>query len=118
MERLRSISPPATALSHGWIDTQPNASIGSATPFESFPGRPRSNWSAQSTRVFDSALCRTRASAPTTNHHYHACWRLDFDTAGNNVVREFNDPPLVGTSNWPTKSFETRPSATLGASAG
>jgi hypothetical protein len=40
-------------------------------------------------------------------HHHHAYWRLDFDirTAGNNRVREFNDPPLGG-SNWHTKGFE------------
>ena len=40
-------------------------------------------------------------------HHHHAYWRLDFDirTAGNNRVREFNDPPL-GSSSWHTKRFE------------
>jgi Copper amine oxidase, enzyme domain len=43
-------------------------------------------------------------------HHHHVYWRLDFDirSAGNNRVREFNDPPLVGTGNWHTKSFEIR----------
>jgi hypothetical protein len=43
-------------------------------------------------------------------HHHHAYWRLDFDirTAANNRVREFNDPPLVGSSNWHTKTFEIR----------
>ncbi|SDC02458.1 Copper amine oxidase, enzyme domain [Variovorax sp. CF079] len=43
-------------------------------------------------------------------HHHHVYWRLDFDirTAGNNRVREFNDPPLVGSSKWHTKSFEIR----------
>jgi hypothetical protein len=43
-------------------------------------------------------------------HHHHAYWRLDFDieTAGNNRVQEFNDPPLVGGSNWHQKSFEIR----------
>jgi hypothetical protein len=42
-------------------------------------------------------------------HHHHAYWRLDFDirTAGNNRVREFNDPPL-GRSRWHTKNFEIR----------
>ena len=41
-----------------------------------------------------------------TRHHHHAYWRLDFDirTAGNNIVREFNDPPLIGSSNWHAKS--------------
>ena len=43
-------------------------------------------------------------------HHHHVYWRLDFDirTAGNNRVREFNDPPLVGNSHWHNKSFEIR----------
>jgi hypothetical protein len=43
-------------------------------------------------------------------HHHHVYWRLDFDirTAGNNRVREFNNPPLVGNSSWHNKSFETR----------
>jgi Copper amine oxidase, enzyme domain len=43
-------------------------------------------------------------------HHHHVYWRLDFDirTAGNNRVREFNDPPLFGNQNWHTKSFEIR----------
>ena len=43
-------------------------------------------------------------------HHHHAYWRLDFDirTAGNNIVREFNNPILVGNSNWHDKTFEIR----------
>jgi hypothetical protein len=43
-------------------------------------------------------------------HHHHVYWRLDFDirTAGNNRVREFNDPPLVGSSKWHEKRFEIR----------
>ena len=43
-------------------------------------------------------------------HPHHVYWRLDFDirTAGNNRVREFNDPPLFGASKWHTKSFEIR----------
>ena len=41
-------------------------------------------------------------------HHHHAYWRLDFDivSAGGNRVEEFNDPPLVGASNWHRKRFE------------
>ncbi|MDQ4048994.1 MAG: hypothetical protein M3131_06400 [Actinomycetota bacterium] len=41
-------------------------------------------------------------------HHHHAYWRLDFDirTAGDNIVREFNDPPLLGKSKWHTIRFE------------
>jgi hypothetical protein len=43
-------------------------------------------------------------------HHHHVYWRLDFDlrTAANNHVREFNDPPLFGSSNWHDKLFEIR----------
>ena len=43
-------------------------------------------------------------------HHHHAYWRLDFDigTPGNNVVHEFNDPPIFKSTNWHTKTFEIR----------
>jgi len=43
-------------------------------------------------------------------HHHHVYWRLDFDirTAGNNRVREFNDPPLIGNSKWHDKVYEIR----------
>jgi len=43
-------------------------------------------------------------------HIHHVYWRLDFDirTPGHNVVEEFNDPPIVGNSNWHTKQFEIR----------
>jgi hypothetical protein len=49
-------------------------------------------------------------------HHHHVYWRLDFDirTAGNNRVREFNDPPLIGNQNWHTKRFEIRRPRDLG----
>lgn len=41
-------------------------------------------------------------------HTHHVYWRLDFDirTPGHNVIEEFNDPPIVGNSNWHTKQFE------------
>lgn len=60
--------------------------------------RPRFGFSA----VKSSCVC--------TVHHHHAYWRLDFDirTAGDNVVREFNDPPLIGSSNWHNKNYEIR----------
>lgn len=59
--------------------------------------RPRFGFSA----VQSSCVC--------TVHHHHVYWRLDFDvrTAGNNVVREFNDPPLFA-SNWHNKNYEIR----------
>ncbi|MDC8449853.1 MAG: hypothetical protein LV473_16060 [Nitrospira sp.] len=43
-------------------------------------------------------------------HHHHVYWRFDFDirTAGNNHVREFNDPPLIGAGKWHDKRFEIR----------
>jgi hypothetical protein len=45
-----------------------------------------------------------------SEHVHHAYWRFDFDirTAWNNQVEEYNDPPLIGNSNWHTKSYETR----------
>jgi len=54
------------------------------------------------TGVTNSCICNV--------HHHHCYWRLDFDlrSAGNNRVREFNDPPLSGSSKWHTKSFEIR----------
>ncbi len=43
-------------------------------------------------------------------HHHHAYWRFDFDirTAGNNLVEEFNDPPLFPPNNWHRKRYEIR----------
>ena len=65
------------------------------------------------TRTARSA--RASASGPRQlvrlhEHYHHAYWRLDFDlrTAGNNIVREFNDPPLSGGTKWHTKRFETQ----------
>jgi hypothetical protein len=49
-------------------------------------------------------------------HHHHVYWRLDFDirTPWNNVVEEFNDPPIIGSSNWHTKTYEIRRSRDQG----
>jgi Copper amine oxidase, enzyme domain len=60
--------------------------------------RPRFGFSA----VSSSCVCNL--------HHHHVYWRLDFDirTAGNNLVREFNDPPLVGNTKWHDKNYEVR----------
>jgi hypothetical protein len=43
-------------------------------------------------------------------HHHHAYWRFDFDVvdAARNEVREFNDPPLSGSSNWHLLRHEIR----------
>jgi hypothetical protein len=50
----------------------------------------------------------TASSCVCVRHHHHAYWRLDFDiqSPGNNVVDEFNDPPLVPGSGWHRKSYE------------
>ena len=58
--------------------------------------RPRFGFSART----NSCVCNV--------HHHHPYWRFDFDirTAGNNRVREYNDPPLAGRSHWHTKMFE------------
>jgi Cu2+-containing amine oxidase len=60
--------------------------------------RPRFGFSA----VQNSCVCNV--------HNHHVYWRFDFDirTAGNNIVREFNDPPLIGRSKWHDKTFEIR----------
>ena len=60
--------------------------------------RPRFGFSA----VQNSCVCNV--------HHHHPYWRFDFDirTAGNNRVREYNNPPLIGKSHWHTKTFEIR----------
>jgi hypothetical protein len=58
--------------------------------------RPRFGFDA----VASSCVCNV--------HHHHVYWRLDFDieTAGGNVVREFNDPPIVGNHHWHDKATE------------
>ena len=60
--------------------------------------RPRFGFSA----VSSSCVCNV--------HHHHAYWRFDFDlrTPGNNLVREFNDPPLVSNKKWHDKNYEVQ----------
>jgi hypothetical protein len=50
----------------------------------------------------------TSSSCVCIRHHHHVYWRFDFDieTPGNNVVQEFNDPPLIPGTNWHTKQYE------------
>jgi hypothetical protein len=50
----------------------------------------------------------TASSCVCIQHHHHVYWRLDFDiqTAGGNLVSEFNDPPIVPGTHWHTKSYE------------
>jgi Copper amine oxidase, enzyme domain len=58
--------------------------------------RPRFGFSA----VRNACVCNV--------HHHHVYWRLDFDigTAENNVVREFNSPPIFPPDNWHAHRFE------------
>ena len=61
---------------------------------------PRFGFTAVNT---SSCVCNT--------HHHHAYWRFDFDihTASNNRVKEFNDPPLTGSSSkWHTINYEIK----------
>jgi hypothetical protein len=48
------------------------------------------------------------SSCVCNKHHHHVYWRLDFDirTPGNNVVREYNDPPVFGRSKWHATQYE------------
>jgi hypothetical protein len=57
--------------------------------------RPRFGFSA----VNNPCVCRV--------HHHHVYWRFDFDiiTEGNNVVWEYNSPPIT-SSNWHINNFE------------
>jgi copper amine oxidase-like protein len=43
-------------------------------------------------------------------HTHHAYWRFDFDilSAGDNIVEEYNNPPVVPNTNWHTKVYEIR----------
>jgi hypothetical protein len=54
-------------------------------------------------RVLEGANCVCVA------HHHHVYWRFDFDieTAGKNLVTEYNNPPLFD-SNYHDKLFEIR----------
>jgi hypothetical protein len=60
--------------------------------------RPRFGFSA----VDSSCVCEI--------HHHHVYWRFDLDigTAQDNMVREFNSPPIVGSSNWHAFQFEAK----------
>lgn len=67
--------------------------------------------------LLDDGMIRPRFGfAATANpctckpHTHHAYWRFDFDilTAGDNIVEEFNDPPIIGNNNWHTKLYEIR----------
>lgn len=61
--------------------------------------RPRFGFAA----VRNPCTCRS--------HTHHAYWRLDFDITGpdNNLVQEYNDPPVGGTlTPWQTMRFEVR----------
>src|ERR1700730_13968748 len=50
----------------------------------------------------------TSSSCVCNRHHHHVYWRLDFDieTASDNLIREFNNPPIIPGTNWHTKLYE------------
>jgi hypothetical protein len=60
--------------------------------------KPRFGFSA----VNNSCVCDT--------HHHHVYWRLTFNVGGskNNLVEEYNDPPISGSSNWHVIEYETK----------
>jgi hypothetical protein len=60
--------------------------------------KPRFGFSA----VTDSCVCNP--------HHHHVYWRLNFDVGNTkkNVVEEYNDPPISGSSNWHLIKYETK----------
>jgi hypothetical protein len=60
--------------------------------------RPRFKFTA----VSNSCVCKV--------HVHHCYWRLDFDivTAGNNLVQEYNNPPIIPNTNWHKKEFEIK----------
>ncbi len=43
-------------------------------------------------------------------HTHHCYWRFDFDirTAGNNLVQEYNNPPIIPNTNWHKKVYEIK----------
>ena len=52
----------------------------------------------------------TRNPCTCQTHTHHVYWRFDFDVLGseNNVVQEYNDPPIMETANWHTVHLEVR----------
>jgi hypothetical protein len=60
--------------------------------------RPRFKFAA----VSNSCVCHV--------HNHHCYWRFDFDirTAGNNLVQEYNNPPIIPNTNWHKKVYEIK----------
>ena len=60
--------------------------------------RPRFKFTA----VSNSCVCNV--------HVHHVYWRFDFDlrTPGNNLVEEFNNPPIIAGTNWHKKVNEIK----------
>jgi hypothetical protein len=52
----------------------------------------------------------TASSCVCHAHHHHCYWRFDFDLNGpaNNLVEEFNNPPIIPNTNWHKKIYEIR----------
>jgi hypothetical protein len=60
--------------------------------------RPRFKFTA----VSNSCVCNV--------HNHHVYWRFDFDlrTPGNNLVEEYNNPPIFPNTNWHKKVYEIK----------
>jgi len=60
--------------------------------------RPRFKFTATS----NSCVCKV--------HNHHCYWRLDFDlhTPINNLVEEYNNPPIIPNTNWHKKVYEIK----------
>jgi len=60
--------------------------------------RPRFKFTAAS----NSCVCKV--------HNHHCYWRLDFDlhTPINNLVEEYNNPPIIPNTNWHKKIYEIK----------
>ena len=52
--------------------------------------------------VNNSCVCDT--------HHHHVYWRINFDVGDskNNLIEEYNDPPISGSTNWHVIKYETK----------
>ncbi|KAH0564762.1 hypothetical protein GP486_001845 [Trichoglossum hirsutum] len=65
-------------------------------------GTLRPRWGFGGVLLGDNCICHV--------HHHHVYWRLDFDivSAGNNLVREFNNPPIFPGTKYHDKVYEVK----------
>jgi hypothetical protein len=112
-------SPPQTILDSGadggnfagvalWYD---GSSLELVSQLSAGWYRYASEWHLENDGTIKPRFGFAAATNPCTcdPHTHHAYWRFDFDiNLLNDVVEEFNDPPIVGKANWHTKTFEIR----------